>query len=218
MQSVIVRRMVESKSQIPHFYVTMAIDMTAALRFRTESNAYLGKEAGISVNDLFIKAAGLALRKFPDINASYTDKGIERHAEINVGNAVAIPRGLVVPVIRNADQKTLPQIAAESRALAEKARTGGLALADYEGGTFSISNLGMLGVEEFSAIVNPPQVAILAVGAAAQEPVVRDDQIVPGFRCRVTLSADHRVVYGWDAGQFLQELKNLLEKPFSLVY
>jgi pyruvate dehydrogenase E2 component (dihydrolipoamide acetyltransferase) len=218
MQAVIARRMVESKSQVPHFYVTMAIDMTAAMRLRAESNAYLGKEAGISVNDLFIKAAALALRKFPDFNASYTEQGIQRHAEINIGNAVALPRGLVVPVIRNADRKTLPQIAAESRALAEKARSGGLALADYEGGTFSISNLGMLGVEEFSAIVNPPQVAILAVGAAAEEPVVRDGQIVPGFRCRVTLSADHRVVYGWDAGQFLQELRKLLEQPFSLVY
>ncbi|HZR00597.1 MAG TPA: dihydrolipoamide acetyltransferase family protein [Chloroflexota bacterium] len=218
MQAVIARRMVESKSQIPHFYVTTAIDMTAAMRLRADSNAYLGKEAAISVNDLFIKAAALALRKFPDINASYTERGIQRHAEINVGNAVALPRGLVVPVIRNADKKTLPQIAAESRALAEKARSGGLALADYEGGTFSISNLGMLGVEEFAAIVNPPQVAILAVGAVAEEPVVRDGQVVPGFRCRVTLSADHRVVYGWDAGQFLQELKKLLEQPFSLVY
>lgn len=218
MQAVITRRMLESKSQIPHFYVTMAIDMTAAMRFRAESNAYLGKEAGISVNDLFIKAAALALRKFPDVNASYTEQGIQRHADVNVGSAVALPRGLVVPVIREADQKTLPQIAAESRALAEKARSGSLALSDYEGGTFSISNLGMLGVEEFSAIVNPPQVAILAVGAAAQEPVVQDGQIVPGYRCRVTLSADHRVVYGWDAGEFLRELKSLLEKPFSLVY
>jgi pyruvate dehydrogenase E2 component (dihydrolipoamide acetyltransferase) len=218
MQAVVARRMVESKSQIPHFYVTMAVDMTAAMRFRTDSNAYLGKEAGFSVNDLFIKASALALRKFPTLNSSYTEKGIQQHAEINVGNAVALPGGLVVPVIRNADQKTLPQIGAEVRGLAEKARSGGLSLADYEGGTFSISNLGMLGVEEFSAIVNPPQVAILAVGAVAQEPVVVEGQLQVGQRCRITLSCDHRVVYGWDAGEFLRELKTLLESPFSLVY
>src|SRR5262249_55672546 len=156
------------------------------------------------------RAAALALRKHPTINASYTEKGIQHRGEVNVGVAVALPGGLVVPVIRNADQKTLPQIAAEARALAEKARNNRLALSDYEGGTFSMWTLGVLGVEEFSAIVTPPQVAILAVGAVTNEPVVVDGQVVPGQRCRLTLSCDHRVVYGWDAGEFLRTLKDLL--------
>jgi pyruvate dehydrogenase E2 component (dihydrolipoamide acetyltransferase) len=191
--------------------------MAAALRLRAESNEYLGKENGLSVNDLFVKAIALTLRKHPDLNASYRENGIQYNAEVNVGFAVALPGGLVVPVIRNADRKSLSQIAAEARALAEKARTTGLALADYEGGTFSTSNLGMLGVEEFDAVVNPPQSAILAIGAITEEPVVKDGQVVVGRRCRVTLSCDHRVVYGWTAGEFLRDLKALLERPFGLV-
>lgn len=218
MQTVVARRMVESKTQVPHFYVTTVIDMAPALRFRTESNGYLGKERGISVNDLFVKAAALTLRKFPDVNASYDEKGIRYNEEVNVGIAVALPKGLVVPVVRNADQKSLPEIGAESRALAEKARAGGLSLSDYEGGTFTISNLGMYGVESFSAIVNPPQAAILAVGAAAQEPVVLDGELTIGTRCRVTLSCDHRIVYGATAAEYLRDLKALLEQPFGLVY
>jgi pyruvate dehydrogenase E2 component (dihydrolipoamide acetyltransferase) len=218
MQSVVARRMVESKTQVPHIYITAAIDMAAAMRFRAESNGYLGKERGLSVNDLFIKAAALALRKHPVVNAAYREGGVQYNADVNVGNAVALPGGLVVPVIRNADRKALPEIGEEMRALAEKARAGGLALADYEGGTFTISNLGMFGVEEFGAVVNPPQAAILAVGAVMPEAVVVDGQVVPGQRCRVTLSADHRVVYGADAAEFLRTLKGYLESPMSLVY
>jgi pyruvate dehydrogenase E2 component (dihydrolipoamide acetyltransferase) len=218
MQAVVARRMVESKTQVPHIYLTISIDMAAAMKFRAESNEFLGKENGLSVNDLFIKAIALTLRKHPDLNASYRENGIQYNAEVNVGFAVSLPGGLVVPVIRNADQKPLPQIAAEARALANKARTAGLALADYEGGTFSTSNLGMLGVEEFDAVVNPPQAAILAIGAITEEPVVTGGQIVVGQRCRVTLSCDHRVVYGWPAGEFLRDLKALLERPFGLVY
>ncbi|HEY3108842.1 MAG TPA: dihydrolipoamide acetyltransferase family protein, partial [Chloroflexota bacterium] len=218
MQAVVARRMVESKTQVPHIYLTISIDMAAAMKFRADSNEFLGKESGLSVNDLFIKAVALTLRRHPDLNASYRENGIQYNAEINVGFAVSLPGGLVVPVIRNADQRSLPQIAAEARTLANKARTTGLALADYEGGTFSTSNLGMLGVEEFDAVVNPPQAGILAIGAITEEPVVRGGQIVVGQKCRVTLSCDHRVVYGWTAGEFLRDLKGLLERPLALVY
>jgi pyruvate dehydrogenase E2 component (dihydrolipoamide acetyltransferase) len=218
MQAVVARRMVESKTQVPHIYLTTPIDIAAAMRFRAESNAYLGKENGFSVNDLFIRAAALALRKHPIVNAAYREGGLQYNADVNIGNAVSLPGGLVVPVVRHADRKSLPEIGAEMRALAEKARSAGLALADYEGGTFTISNLGMFGVEEFGAIVNPPQAAILAVGAAMQEAVVVDGQVVPGQRCRVTLSADHRVLYGADAAEFLRTLKGYLESPLSLVY
>lgn len=218
MQAVIAKRMVESKSTIPHFQVTFAMDMTAAMQFRSESNAYLGEEHALSVNDLFVKAVALALREHPTLNASLDGDGIRRSSEINIGNAVAIPNGLVVPVIRNADAKSLPEIGRETRALVRKAREGVLTLADYEGGTFTISNLGMFGAESFSAIVNPPQAAILAIGAAAEEPVVRDRQLAVGHVCRVTLSADHRIVYGAEAASFLKDLKALMERPFGLVY
>jgi pyruvate dehydrogenase E2 component (dihydrolipoamide acetyltransferase) len=218
MEAVVARRMVESKTQVPHIYLTLSIDMAAALKFRADSNAYLGKENGLSVNDLFVKAVALTLRKHPEVNASYKENGIQFNGQVNIGFAVSVDRGLVVPVIRDADRKALPEIAAEARALAQKARAGGLAVADYEGGTFTTSNLGMLGVEEFDAVVNPPQAAILAIGAAVDEPVVKDGQIVPGKRCKVTLSCDHRVVYGWTAGEFLRDLKALMESPFGLVY
>ncbi len=217
-QSVIARRMVESKTQVPHFYATIAIDMGPAMRLRSESNAFLSKANGFSINDLFVRSVALTLRKFPVVNASFHENGIQFNSDINVGFAVALPGSLVVPVIRNADQKSLPQIGAESRVLSEKARGGGLQLSDYEGGTFTISNLGMRGVESFAAIVNPPQAAILAIGAVSQEPVVVDGQLAVGQRCRVTISCDHRVAYGADAAEFLSELKSLLERPFSLVY
>jgi pyruvate dehydrogenase E2 component (dihydrolipoamide acetyltransferase) len=217
-QAVVARRMVESKTTVPHIYLTVPIDMGKAMQLRAESNEYLGKERGFSVNDLFVKAAALALRAHPIVNAGYAEGGIQMNAQVNVGNAVAIEGGLVVPVIRDADKKSLPEIGAEMRALAEKARSGKLALADYEGGTFTISNLGMFGVEEFDAVVNPPQSAILAVGAVMDEAIVVDGQVVAGKRCRVTLSADHRVVYGADAAEFLRTLKGLLEAPFALVY
>jgi pyruvate dehydrogenase E2 component (dihydrolipoamide acetyltransferase) len=217
-QSVVARRMVESKTTVPHIYLTIPIDMAKAMQLRADSNAYLGKERAFSVNDLFVKAAALALRQHPVVNAAYAEGGIQLNPQVNVGNAVAIPNGLVVPVIRDADRKSLPDLGAEMRALAEKARLGKLALADYEGGTFTISNLGMYGVEEFDAVVNPPQSAILAVGAVMDEAVVVDGQVVPGKRCRVTLSADHRVVYGADAADFLKTLRGLLEAPLSLVY
>jgi pyruvate dehydrogenase E2 component (dihydrolipoamide acetyltransferase) len=217
-QSVVARRMVESKTTVPHIYLTVPIDMARAMQLRADSNEYLGKERAFSVNDLFVKAAALALRQHPVVNAAYAEGGIQFNPRVNVGNAVAVPNGLVVPVIRDADRKSLPELGAEIRALAEKARSGKLALADYEGGTFTISNLGMYGVEEFDAVVNPPQSAILAVGAVMDEAVVVDGQVVPGKRCRVTLSADHRVVYGADAADFLKTLKGLLEAPLSLVY
>jgi pyruvate dehydrogenase E2 component (dihydrolipoamide acetyltransferase) len=217
-QAVVARRMVESKTTVPHIYLTVPIDMGKAMQLRAESNEYLGKERAFSVNDLFVKAAALALRAHPIVNAGYAEGGIRMNAQVNVGNAVAIEGGLVVPVIRDADKKSLPEIGAEMRALAEKARAGKLALADYEGGTFTISNLGMFGVEEFDAVVNPPQSAILAVGAVMDEAIVVDGQVLAGKRCRVTLSADHRVIYGADAAEFLRTLRGLLEAPLALVY
>lgn len=217
-QAVVARRMVESKTTVPHIYLTVPIDMGKAMQLRAESNEYLGKERAFSVNDLFIRAAALALGEHPIVNAAYADGGIKMSAQVNIGSAVAIPGGLVVPVVRDADKKALPDIGAELRALAERARAGKLAVADYEGGTFTISNLGMYGVEEFDAVVNPPQSAILAVGAVMDEAIVVDGQVVAGKRCRVTLSADHRVVYGADAAEFLRTLKGLLEAPLSLVY
>ncbi|MHB1134042.1 MAG: dihydrolipoamide acetyltransferase family protein [Chloroflexota bacterium] len=217
MQETIVRRMVESKQQVPHFYVTMEIDMREAARLRKAANAAAAGSFEISFNDLVIKGVALTLRKFPHVNAFYKEGRIQFNQEINVGMAVALDDGLVVPVIHNADSKSLRQIAADAKGVAERARTGRLQSDDYLGGTFTVSNLGMFGVEEFAAIINPPQSGILAVGAVQPKPVVLDGEIKVAERMRVTLSADHRVYYGATAAQFLKELKRLLESPLEMV-
>ncbi|MBI3967026.1 MAG: 2-oxo acid dehydrogenase subunit E2 [Chloroflexi bacterium] len=217
MQLVVARRMTESKQQAPHFYVTAEIDMAAARQLGEGLAAAMGNPNRVPYNEMVLKACALALRQHPDVNVWFRDGRIERHKNIHVGFAVALEGGLLVPVIRNTDQKSIGQIAADARAVIEKARAGKLTPNDYEGGTFTVSNLGMFDVDEFNAIVNPPQVAILAVGSVKQKPVVKDGQIVIGERMRVTLSADHRAIYGATAAQFLQELKRLLELPFSLV-
>jgi len=213
-QSIVARRMVESKTQAPHIYVSLDIDMAKASSLREEVNALGGRK--VSVNDLVIKACAAALRAYPKANASFAENGIRHNAEVNVGFAVSQEDGLIVPVVRDADQKSLRRIAMETRDLISKARENRLSGQDITGGTFTVSNLGMYGIDEFQAIINQPECAILAVGAVAQKPVVQNNQIVIGHRMRVTLSADHRVLYGVDAAEFLREVQRLLEEPLNL--
>ena len=218
MQATIAKRMAESKARVPHFYVTTEVDMGEASKLRRALNETLAEQGiKLSFNDLVVKAAALALRRFPEVNAFYREDAIERHKSINVAVAVALPDGLVTPVIHNADQKSLVQIAADARGIEERARSGRLAAGDYEGGTFTVSNMGMYDVDEFMAIINPPQSAILAIGTIAPKPVVADGQIVIAERMRASLSADHRVFYGVTAAEFLREFKRLLESPLNLL-
>lgn len=217
MQSTIARRMTESKTTAPHFYVTNSVTIDAALDLRRALNAALGEQGQIGINDLVVKAAALALRKFPDVNASYHDGQLEYHKRINIGIAVAVPHGLIVPVLRDADRKSLAEIAREGQDLIERTRSNRLAPAEWEGGTFTVSNLGMFDVDEFVAIITPPQSGILAVGSIQPRPMVVDEQIKIARRVKLTVSADHRVFYGAMAAEFLQEIKRLLENPLSLL-
>jgi pyruvate dehydrogenase E2 component (dihydrolipoamide acetyltransferase) len=216
MRQTIARRMSESKGPVPHFYLTSEIEMTEALRARQAANALLDDAQKLSINDLVLKAVALALRKFPNLNAAYAGDRVQLFSEINIGIAVALEGGLVVPVIRNCDQKSLPQIAQEAKDLASRARSGHLRPEELEGGTFTVSNLGMYDVESFIAIINPPQAGILAVGSVLRRPAVKDDQIVITDLMKVTLSADHRVTDGAEGARFLQEVKRLLQNPMSL--
>ena len=217
MQATIAMRLAQSKFSAPHFYVTSEIAMDDAVRLRQMFNEAVGKDEAISINDLVVKAVALALTKFPEVNASWADGRIERKRDVNIGIAVGLPDRLIVPVLRNADQKPLKDIARESKQLIERARTNKGAAQDYVGNTFSISNLGMYDVDQFTAIINPPDSGILAVGSIEDKPVIKDGQVVPGKRMRVTLSVDHRVFYGVTAAQFLQEVKRLLQSPMALV-
>ena len=218
MRQTIARRMVESKTQAPHFYITMNVDMGAAMALREQLNALLPEEEKISVNDLIIKASALALKRYPHLNGSFADHEIHLHEEINIGVAVAREAGLVTAIVRNADQKSLAQIAREAREVITRAREGRMRAEDMVGGTFTISNLGMFGVDEFIAIINPPQAAILAVGAVQRVPVVdAQGQLAVGTRMKITLSADHRVTDGAEAARFLQELRGALEQPMRLL-
>jgi pyruvate dehydrogenase E2 component (dihydrolipoamide acetyltransferase) len=215
MRRTIARRLTESKATAPHFYVTVEIAMDAAVALREQ---LVRTERGkLSFNDLVVKASALALARFPMVNASWAEDKIVTHGEVHVGVAVAIPDGLIVPVVRNADRKTVLQIGAEVRDLATRARDRKLKPEEFAGGTFSISNLGMMDVEQFTAIINPPESAILAVGAVRKTPVVVDDRVQVGHRMKVTLSCDHRVVDGALAAQFLAEVRRLLENPASLL-
>ena len=216
-RKTIARRMSESFQQAPHFYITMPVDMGKALRLRQEINEQVEAAQKVSINDLIIKAAALALRKFPMLNASFAGENIQIHPRINISIAVALEEGLMSPFIPDTDHKPLGEIAMASKDLIERARNGGLKPEEYQGGTFTISNLGMYGVESFSAIINPPQVAILAVGGVKKEPVYQDGEFVAADIMRVTISADHRVTDGAEAAQFLAELKHLLESPMLLV-
>jgi pyruvate dehydrogenase E2 component (dihydrolipoamide acetyltransferase) len=217
MQATIAMRLAQSMFSAPHFYVTSEIAMDDAVHLRQMFNEAISKEEAISINDLVTKAVALALTKFPEVNASWADGRIERKRDINIGIAVGLSDRLIVPVLRNADQKPLKDIARESKQLIERARTNKAAAQDYVGNTFSISNLGMYDVDQFTAIINPPDSGILAVGSIEDKAVVKDGQVVPGKRMRVTLSVDHRVFYGVTAAQFLQEVKRLLQSPMALV-
>ena len=217
LQTTVATRLAQSAFSAPHFYVTSEIAMDDAVRLRQMFNEAVDKSEAISLNDLVVKAVALALTKFPEVNASWADGRIERKRDINIGIAVGLPDRLIVPVLRNADQKSLKDIARESKQLIERARSNKASAQDYVGNTFSISNLGMYDVDQFTAIINPPDSGILAIGAIEDKAVVKDGQVVPGKRMRVTLSVDHRVFYGVTAAQFLQEVKRLLQSPMALV-
>lgn len=225
MRQTIARRMTEAKQQVPHIYLTIEVNMSEALKWRQTINAAIEKKGGqkASVNDLIVKAVAKALRQYPGINSGFVDNKIRMYKRVNVAIAVALPDGLVTPVVRDADQKTLGQIAQETRQLAEKARTNRLAPNEYQGGTFTISNLGMYDIDSFQAVINQPQAAILAVGASKPTVIVKgtgsDGQ--PEFEViqsmKVTLSLDHRAADGAVGAQFLQELKSILQEPMLLL-
>src|SRR5216683_2279508 len=218
MRRTIARRMAESTRTIPHFFLTLTVDAAELVKLRkqiTESTADEGFK--ISFNDMVVKAAALAIRKVPDINVSFAEDSLIRHQRINIGVAVATERGLIVPVVRDVDQKSLGQISREARDLAERANSGKLQPADYSGGTFTISNLGMFGVEQFNAVINPPEAAILAVGAITREPAEHEGQISLREHMKLTLSVDHRALDGAAGARYLQALKALLEKPLLLL-
>ena len=217
LQTTVAMRLAQSKFSRPHFYVTSEIAMDDAVRLRQMFNEAVEKSEAISINDLILKAVALALTKFPEVNASWADGRIERKRDINIGIAVGLPDRLIVPVLRNADQKSLKDLATESKQLIERARSNKAGAQDYMGNTFTVSNLGMYDVDQFTAIINPPDSAILAVGSILDQAVVKDGQVVPGKRMRVTMSVDHRVIYGVTAAQFLQEVKRLLQSPMALV-
>ncbi|HVR70778.1 MAG TPA: dihydrolipoamide acetyltransferase family protein, partial [Vicinamibacteria bacterium] len=215
MRKVIARRLAESAFTAPHFYVTMEIAMDAAMALREQVIA--ASETKVSVNDLVLKACAKALTRYPLVNATWAEDKIVTFAQVDVGMAVAIPDGLVTPVVRNADRKPVVDIAREARDLAARARARRLKPEEYADATFTISNLGMMGVTEFTAIINPPGSAILAVGAVRKVPVVVDDEVRVGQRMNVTLSCDHRVVDGALGAEFLGEVRRLLEYPLNLL-
>ena len=217
LRAAIGRRMLESKQQAPHFYVTHAYDVEALLALRTKINSLLPDEDKISVNDFIVKAVSLVLRQFPNLNAALQGDHVVQFGAVNIGVAVAVETGLLTVVCRDADSKPLRQIAAELRSMASRARQGKVRPEEIEGSTFSVSNLGMYQVEHFIAILNPPEAAILAVGSALQVPVVKDGQVVPGWRMQATLSVDHRVSDGAEAARFLQALAPYIEEPVRLL-
>lgn len=216
MRRTIAKRLVTSLGPIPHFFLTTEIEMDRAAEMRSGINA-LDPELKISVNDIIIKVAAAALRQHPQVNASFQDQVVRYYEHADIGVAVAIEDGLITPIVRSADQKSLSQIAAEVRDLAGRARNRKLRPEEFLGATFSISNLGMFGIDEFTAVINPPEGAILAVGAMAPKPVVRNDEIVIRQMMRVTMSCDHRVIDGATGAKFLQTFKKILENPLFLV-
>ena len=212
----IARRLVTSIGPVPHFFLPIDVEMDRAVEMRRNINE-LDPELKISVNDIIIKVAAAALIEHPQVNASFQDKHIRYYDHADIGVAVAIEEGLITPVVRSADQKSLSEIAREVRELAERARHRKLRPEEYTGASFSVSNLGMFGIDEFTAVINPPEGAILAVGAVSAKPVVRDDEIVSRQMMRVTMSCDHRVIDGATGAKFLQTLKKFLENPLYLL-
>ena len=216
MRKVIASRLAESKFTAPHFYLTVAIDMDNAIAARKSINAMIAPQK-ISFNDMVIKACATALKEHPQVNASWLGDRIRYNDHVHIGVAVAVPDGLLVPVVRFADGKPLTQIGAEVKDFAQLAKAKKLQPEDWEGNTFTISNLGMFGIEEFTAIINPPDACILAVGGINQVPVVKNGEVVPGNIMKVTLSCDHRVVDGVVGSEFLNSVKNYLENPVVLL-
>jgi pyruvate dehydrogenase E2 component (dihydrolipoamide acetyltransferase) len=216
-RKTIARRLTESKQTIPHFYLTTDVDAAPMVALRARYNAARAEELKVTFNDLVVKASALAIARFPAVNSQLHGDTQRTLAGIHVGVAVSLPEGLIVPVVRDCEQKSLGRIAAEIRDLAARARAGRLQPAEYSGGSFTVSNLGMYDVEEFAAVINPPEAAILAVGAIRDTPVIENSAVVPGKRMRLTISVDHRIVDGATAAQFLAEIKRLLQEPMSLV-
>jgi pyruvate dehydrogenase E2 component (dihydrolipoamide acetyltransferase) len=218
MRKTIASRLVQSLGPVPHFYLTIEVDMEEAKQLRKSANT-LEPELKLTYNDIIVKACAAALRLHPEVNASFRGDAIRRFNRVHIGVAVALEDGgLITPVIRDADSKTLQQISRETKELAARARNRKLLPEEYTGGTFSVSNLGMHGIDEFTAVINPPEGAILAVGAVVEKPVVMDGRIEIGTRCRMTLSCDHRVVDGATGAKFLGTLKQILENPVYLAF
>lgn len=215
MRKTIAKRLTESKQQVPHFYLTVECVLDKLLALRKELNAKDGIK--LSVNDLVIKASAVALKKVPAANASYDPEGILLYKNADVSVAVATPSGLITPIIKEAQNKGLAQISTEMKDLAGRAKDNKLRPEEYQGGTFSISNLGMFGIKEFAAVINPPQGAILAVGAGEQRPIVKDGALAIATVMSVTLSVDHRVVDGAVGAEFLSVFKGLIEDPMTLL-
>jgi pyruvate dehydrogenase E2 component (dihydrolipoamide acetyltransferase) len=216
MRRTIAKRLVTSLGPVPHFFLTTEIEMDRAAEMRSGINA-LDPELKISVNDIIIKVAAAALLQHPQVNASFQDKVIRYYEHADIGVAVAVEEGLITPIIRTADQKSLSEIASEVRDLAGRARERKLKPEEYMGASFSISNLGMFGIDEFTAVINPPEGAILAIGAMSPKPVVRDNEVVVRQMMRVTMSCDHRVIDGATGAKFLQTFKKILENPLFLI-
>ncbi|HYV89143.1 MAG TPA: pyruvate dehydrogenase complex dihydrolipoamide acetyltransferase [Candidatus Polarisedimenticolia bacterium] len=221
MRRAIARRLTESKQQVPHFYLTLDCEIDALLKLRADLNAKAPEKGDgvfkLSVNDFVIRAAAAALRKVPAANAAWSDEGIVMFDAVDISVAVAIPGGLITPIIRNADGKGLAAISNEMKGLAARAKEGKLKLEEFQGGTFSISNLGMFGIKDFAAVINPPQGCILAVGAGEQRPVVKNNALAIATVMSVTLSVDHRVVDGAIGAEFLAAFKKLIEDPITLL-
>ena len=213
MRKTIARRMVQSKSTVPHFYETIDVELDTLLAARKQINDNAPDGVKISVNDFIIKAVATALMRVPDANAAYTEEGVLKFSQADISVAVAIPGGLITPIIREADRKGLAAISAEMADLAKRARDGKLKPMEFTGGTFSISNLGMFGIKQFDAVINPPQGAILAVGAGEQRPVVKNGELAIATVMSCTLSCDHRVIDGAVGAQFLAAFKPLIENP-----
>jgi pyruvate dehydrogenase E2 component (dihydrolipoamide acetyltransferase) len=217
LRQAIGRRLVESKTTIPHFYVTHEYKMEALMDLRKQLNGYLPEGEKLSVNDFIVKAVALALREFPNLNATLNGDKIIRRGGVNVGVAVTVPGGLMTVVVKDTDQKPLRQISSEVKTMAGRARDGKVKPEDVDGSTFSTSNLGMYDVDEFIAIINPPEAAILAIGSAREVPVVSGGQVVPGWRMKATISVDHRISDGAEAAQFMQALAKYLEEPVRML-
>jgi pyruvate dehydrogenase E2 component (dihydrolipoamide acetyltransferase) len=221
MRKVIARRLSESKQNVPHFYVSMDIELDALLALRGQLNAAAPKDGAgafkLSVNDMVIKAAAVTLRRLPKVNASWTDDATILYDDVDISVAVSIPDGLITPIIRKADQKGLVAISSEMKDLAARAKSGKLKPEEFQGGGFSISNMGMYGVRDFAAIINPPQAGILAVSAGEQRPVVKDGALAIATVMTCTLSVDHRIVDGALAAEWIAEFKRIVENPLSLM-